>query len=59
MMEAAEWEKILVTAGITEVSARQYAKTFSKEMMTIETLSMVDRTLLAEMGVATRCSLWC
>ena len=52
-MDADEWQKILVDAGIDDEAATTYSQTFHKQKLVVDSLSMLDRTLLTELGVNT------
>ena len=46
-----DWERIFTNAGITTASAKIYAQTFSSEGITRDTMHMLDRTMLKELGI--------
>ena len=46
-----DWESIFTNAGITTASAKIYAQTFSSEGITRDTIHMLDRTMLKELGI--------
>ena len=46
-----EWTKLLSGAGIDPKSAAEYATSFVLEKMTQDSLNMLDRDMLKEMGV--------
>ena len=46
-----DWESIFTNAGITTASAKIYAQTFSSEGITRDTMHMLDRTMLKELGI--------
>ena len=46
-----DWESIFTNAGITMASAKIYAQTFSSEGITRDTMHMLDRTMLKELGI--------
>ena len=48
-----DWQKLLIEYGISAESAKIYAETFSKEKLTPDILSMMDREMLKELGVST------
>ena len=47
-MDADEWQKILVDAGIHDEAAATYSQTFHKQKLVANSLSMLDRTILTE-----------
>ena len=48
-----DWQELLTKIGISADSARNYAKTFVKESITKNSLIMIDREILKELGVTT------
>ena len=46
-----DWECFLIEAGISTYSAKTHATKFADEKLTIESLQMLDRTMLKEQGV--------
>ena len=50
-LKAPQWEKLLISAGIQAESAKKHAKEFENNKMSQETLKMLDRTTLKELGV--------
>ena len=51
VMEPEHWEQYFVEAGISSCSAKTHAVVFANEKLTIETLQMLDRAMLRELGV--------
>ncbi len=45
------WESIFTNAGITMTSAKVYAQTFSSEGITRDSMHMLDRKMLKELGI--------
>ena len=52
-MDADKWQKILVDAGIDDEAAATYLQTFHKQKLVVDSLSMLDRMILTELGVNT------
>ena len=50
-LNAAQWETLLIEAGIQAESAIKHSKQFATNKMSKETLNMLDRTTLKELGV--------
>ena len=48
-----DWQELLTKIGIPGDSARTYARTFVKESITKDSLTMIDREVLKELGVTT------
>ena len=48
-----DWQELLTKMGIPADSARTYAKTFVEESITKNSLTMIDREVLKELGVTT------
>ena len=48
-----DWQELLTQIGIPADSARTYAKTFVEESITKDSLTMIDREVLKELGVTT------
>ena len=46
-----EWEELLIEIGISTSSASTYAEAFSEEKLTKDSLPMMDRAMLKELGV--------
>ena len=46
-----DWKSIFTNAGIITASAKIYAQTFSSEGITRDTMHMLDRTMLKELGI--------
>ena len=46
-----DWERFLIEAGITTDSAKTHATKFADKKLTIESLQMLDRSTLKELGV--------
>ena len=51
--ELAKWEKFFVEAGISTISAKAYAQTFTSEEITSDNLHILDRATLKELGIRT------
>ena len=51
--DLAGWENTFVEAGISATSTKIYAQTFSSEKITMDSLHMLDRTMLKELGIKT------
>ena len=49
----AGWESTFVEAGISANSAKIYAQTFSSKKITMDSLHMLDSTMLKELGIKT------
>ena len=47
------WQMLLTKIGIPADSARTYAKSFVEESITNDSLTMIDREVLKELGVTT------
>ena len=50
-MDANNWEQTLVNAGLEPDSAKKHSISFSEQKMTLDSLSMIDRSMLSELGV--------
>ena len=48
-----DWQELLSKIGIPADSARTYAKTFVEESITKDSLTMIDREVIKELGVTT------
>ena len=48
-----DWQELLTKIGIPAYSAGTYAKTFVEESITKDSLAMIDREVLKELGVTT------
>ena len=48
-----DWQELITKIGIPADSARTYAKTFVEESITKDSLTMIDREVLKELGVTT------
>ena len=48
-----DWQELLTKIGIPVASAMTYAKNFLKESITKDSLTMIDREVLKELGVTT------
>ena len=46
-----DWERFLIEAGISTDSAKTHPTKFADEKLTIESLQMLDRSMLKELGV--------
>ena len=46
-----DWERFFIEAGISTDSAKIHATKFADEKLTIESLQMLDRSMLKELGV--------
>ena len=46
-----DWERFLIEAGISTDSAKTHATKFANEKLTIESLQMLDHSMLKELGV--------
>ena len=51
--ELTGWESTFVKAGISSTSAKMYVQTFSSVEITRDSLHMLDRTMLKELGIKT------
>ena len=51
--ELAGWESTFVKAGIFATFANVYSQTFSSEEITWDSLHMLERTMLKELGIKT------
>ena len=47
-----DWERFFIEVGISADSAKTYTTKFADEKLTIESLQMLDRSMLNELGVA-------
>ena len=50
-MDAEKWYDVLMGAGIDATAAVKYAKSFADESVALDTLEMMDRSVLKELGV--------
>ena len=50
-MKPKDWEQYLIEAGISTDSTKIHAAKFADEMLTRESLQMLDRSMLKELGV--------
>ena len=46
-----DWERFLIEAGISTDSAKTHVTKFADEKLTTESLKMLDRSMLKELGV--------
>ena len=51
--DLAGWEGTFLEAGISATSTKTYAQTYSSEEITRDSLHMLDRTMLKELGIKT------
>ena len=47
-----DWEELLINIGISVESAATFAKNFAEERLTKDSLFMMDRAMLKELGIA-------
>ena len=50
-MDASDWEKTLIDAGLEPASAKKHSTTFTDQKITIDSLSIIDRSMLSELGI--------
>ena len=50
-MTPGDWERFLIEAGISTDTAKTHATKFADEKLTIESLQMLDPSMLKELGV--------
>ena len=50
-MTLEDWERFFIEAAISTDSAKTHATKFADEKLTIESLQMLDRSMLKELGV--------
>ena len=50
-MTPEDWERFFIEPGISTNSAKTHATKFADEKLTIESLQMLDRSMLKELGV--------
>ena len=50
-MTPEDWEHFFIEAGISTDSAKTHATKFADEKLTIESLQMLDQSMLKELGV--------
>ena len=51
-MDAHQWERFLIKAGIQQESANSHAKTFAENKLSQDSLSMLDKPTLKDLGVS-------
>ena len=50
-MTPEDWERFFIEAGISIDSVKTHATKFADETLTIESLQMLDRSIVKELGV--------
>ena len=50
-MDANDWEKTLIDAGLELASAKKYSTAFTDQKLALGSLSIIDISMLSELGI--------